>query len=63
MYLQDHLMLISSEEPEEEEVGRSQVSPVVEKVAEEEELDLDMDEVKEENLDMDEVKEESLDME
>ena len=40
MYLKDHLMLISSEEPEEEEVGMSQVSSVTEEVALEEEVDL-----------------------
>ena len=40
MYLKDHLMLISSEEPEEEEVGMSQVSSVAEEVALEEEVDL-----------------------
>ena len=45
MYLQDHLMLISSEEPKEEEVGISQVSPVVEEVTEEEDIYLDTDEV------------------
>ena len=33
----------------------SQVSPVLEKVAIYEEVDLDMDEVKDEDLDMDEV--------
>ena len=62
MYLPDHLTLILSEEPEEEEVGIYQVSPAVEDVAAEEEVDLDMDEVKEEDLDMDEVKEEDLDI-
>ena len=55
MYLKDHLMLISSEEPEEEEVGMSQVSSVAEEVALEEEVDL---KVKQEDLDMDEVEEE-----
>ena len=35
MYIQDRLMLISSKEPEEEELGMSQVSPVVEDVVEE----------------------------
>ena len=53
MYLQDNLMLILSEEPEEEEVGISQVSLVVEEVTDEkdiyleagEEVDLDMDKV------------------
>ena len=59
MYLQYHIMLISSEETEEEEVGIYQVSPVVEDVVEdvvaEEELYLDMDELKEEDLDMYEV--------
>ena len=35
---------------------------VLEEVAAEEEVDLDMDKVKEEYLDMDEVKEEDLDM-
>ena len=55
MYLKDHLMLISSEEPEEEEVGMSQVSSVTEEVALEEEVDL---KVKWEDLDMDEVEEE-----
>ena len=35
-------MLLSSEEPEEEEVGISQVLPVVEEVVAEEEVDLDM---------------------
>ena len=62
MYLQDELMLISSEEPEEEEVGISQVSPVVEEVVAEEEVDFDMDKVKEEYLDMDKVNEKDLDM-
>ena len=52
MYIQDHLMLILSEEPEEEEVGISQVSLVVEEVATEEDVYLDMDKVKEEDLDM-----------
>ena len=46
MYLHDNLMLISSEEPEEEEVGMSQVPLVVEEVASEEEVDLDMEKVK-----------------
>ena len=46
MYLQDHLMYIFSEEPKEEEVGMSQMSPVMEEVAAEEDVDLDMDEVK-----------------
>ena len=55
MYPQYDQMLILSEEPEEEEVGISQVSPVVEYVAEEEEVDFDLDEVKEEDLDMDKV--------
>ena len=50
IYLQYHLMLISSEEP-----GMSQVSPVVVEVAAEEEVDLDMDDVKEEDLNMDKV--------
>ena len=34
MYLQDHLILILSEEPKEEEIGIFQVSPVVEEVTE-----------------------------
>ena len=55
MYLQDHLILISLEEIEEEEVGMSQVSTLVEEVAADEEVDLDMDAVKEEDLDMDKV--------
>ena len=57
MYLQDHLMLISSEENEGEEVGISLVSPVVEDVATEEEVDLDMnmEELKEEDLDVEKV--------
>ena len=62
MYLQDELMLIPSEETEEEKVGISQVSPVVEEVVAEEEVDFDMDKVKEEYLDMDKVNEEDLDM-
>ena len=64
IYLQGHLIPISPEEPAEEEVGISQVSPVVgeEEAAEEEEVDLYMDEVKEEYLDMDKVKEVDLDM-
>ena len=45
MYLQYHLMSISYEEPKEEEVGISQVSPLVGEVAAKEEMDLDMDEV------------------
>ena len=55
--------VISSEETEEEELGKSQVSPVLEDVAVEEEGYLDMGEVKEEGLDMDKVKEGDLDME
>ena len=55
MYLQDHLMFISSEEPKKEEVGISQVSSVVEEVVAEEEVDLGMDKVKKEYLDMDKV--------
>ena len=55
MYLQDHLILISSEEPKEEEVGISQVSPVVKDVVAEEEVYFYMDKVKEEYLDMSEV--------
>ena len=39
------------------------MSPVVEEVAAEEEVDLYMDKVKEEDLDMDKLKEEYLDME
>ena len=62
IYLQGHLIPISPEEPAEEEVGISQVSPVVGEVVEEEEVDLYMDEVKEEYLDMDKVKEVDLDM-
>ena len=62
MYLQDHLMSVLSEEPEEEAVGIYQVSPVVVEVEAEEEVYLDMDDVNEEDLDMDEVKEEDLDM-
>ena len=55
MYLQDQLMFISSEEPQEEEVGISQASPVTEEVVSKEEVDLDMDNLKEEDLDMEEV--------
>ena len=62
MYLQDHLILISSEGPKEEELVISQVSPVVEEVEVEQDVDLDMDEVTEEDLDRYEVKEEYLDM-
>ena len=47
--------VISSEETEEEELGKSQVSPLLEDVAVEEEGYLDMGEVKEEFLDMGEV--------
>ena len=60
MYLHDNLMLISSEEPEEEEVGMSQVPLVVEEVASEEEVDLDMEKVKEEDLNMDKVEVEEV---
>ena len=56
MYLQDNLMLILSEETEEEEVGISQVSLVVEEVAAEEEVNLDMKELEEIDLDMEKVK-------
>ena len=56
MYLQYHIMLISSEEPKEEDVGISQVSPVMEEVAIEEEVYLDIGEVEEVALDMDKVK-------
>ena len=61
MYLQYHLMVISSEEPEEKKVGISQMSPVLEQVVAEEKVYLGMDKVKEEDLDMDKVKEEDLD--
>ena len=44
-----------SEEPEEEEVGMSQVSQVVEEVTSEEEIDLDMEQVNEEDLDTYEI--------
>ena len=56
MYLQYHIMLISSEEPKEEDVGISQVSPVMEEVDIEEEVYLDIGEVEEVALDMDKVK-------
>ena len=55
-------MPVLSEEPKEEEVEISQVSPLVGEVAIEEEVDLDMGEVNEEGLDMDKVKEGDLDM-